>query len=93
MWCKVGDKEMVMLMVDSCLALCCKFVEMSLSFDSLLHTLSKIVNPPLKVHWLIIILQFLQFISGALCVGSTQWAPGVLSVMADVELTAPPIYS
>ena len=91
MWCKVGDKEMVMVMVDSCLALCCKFVEMSLSFDSLLHTLSKIVNPPLKVRYFTVFM--CNVISGALCVGSTQWAPCVLSLVADVELSAPPIYS
>ena len=48
----IGEKEEeVVVMVDVCLALCCKCLETSLSFDSLLATLSKLItaSPP-KVH-------------------------------------------
>ena len=50
LWLKVGEEENeVMAMSDACLDLCCKCLEMSLSFEPLLRTLSKLISSPLKV--------------------------------------------
>ena len=51
LWFEIGEEENeVMVMADACLALCCKCLEMSLSFESLLRTLSKLISSPLKVY-------------------------------------------
>ena len=48
LWFEIGEEENeVMVMADACLALCCKCLEMSLSFESLLRTL---ISSPLKVY-------------------------------------------
>ena len=49
LWCKVGDSAMVCVTVDACLALSCKMLEMSLSFDSLLNCISNTAGS-LKVN-------------------------------------------
>ena len=42
MWSHTGVKEMVLSMAEASLALCCKMLDMSLSLDPLLNTVSQL---------------------------------------------------
>lgn len=52
LWSKTGDGDMMIMMVDECLAACCQLVERGLSLDPLLHCVLDLVTCSYKVYTL-----------------------------------------